>query len=179
MGKQLQLNLDLGRHGGRRKGSGRPRRRSKGVSHEPREELSSRTPVHINFKYTVRVRHQTGLRILKTAILNSKAKGLNIVLFSLQSNHVHLIAEAANKNVLERGMRSLTVTMAKGLGKGCVQPERYHLHVLRNPKEAMNAVRYVRFNHERHTGKRCVDPFTSFQPGSAKSYILKTAILNS
>jgi hypothetical protein len=47
-------------------------------------------------------------------------------------------------------MRSLTVTFAKGLKKGRVQLERYHLHVLRSLIETRNAIQYVLFNKQKH-----------------------------
>jgi REP element-mobilizing transposase RayT len=87
---------------------------------------------------------------LKRAILNSRKQGLKIVHFSLQSNHIHLIVEADNNQILESGMRSLTVTFAKGLSKGKVQIERYHLHVLKCLQETKNAVIYVLFNRQKH-----------------------------
>jgi len=60
-------------------------------------------------------------------------------------------------------MRSLTVTIAKGLDKGRVQLERYHLHILKTIKETRNAVQYVLFNQQKHTGlkKAYVDGYSS------------------
>lgn len=147
---QLRLNLDKGRRAGRRRGCGRKRIHSKGVAHRGREKVSAKTPLHINFKYRTQIRSKENLRLLKRAILNSRKQGLRIVHFSMQSNHIHLIVESVSNGVLTRGMRSLTITMAKGLGKGKVQLERYHLHVLRSVREAKNAVMYVCFNKQRH-----------------------------
>jgi hypothetical protein len=53
-------------------------------------------------------------------------------------------------------MRSLSVTFSKGIGKGRVQLERYHLHVLRSLKETRNAVHYVLFNEQKHSGLKKV-----------------------
>ncbi|WP_408097836.1 transposase [Peredibacter sp. HCB2-198] len=150
MGKQLQLNVYKANKGGRRPGSGRKRVHSKGVAHRVRERVMRRTPLHINFKYRTLIRNKFCLRLLKRAILNARAHGLRVMHFSLQSNHVHLIIEAANNQVLTKGMRSLTVTFAKGLNKGRVQIERYHLHVLRGLRETKNAIQYVLFNQHKH-----------------------------
>lgn len=68
----------------------------------------------------------------------------------MQTNHIHLIIEADHNDTLTKGMRSLTVTFAKGLKKGKVQLERYHLHVLRSLKETKNAIQYVLFNQQKH-----------------------------
>lgn len=158
---QLKLNLDKGRWGGRRKGSGRKRLHSKGVAHRMREKVIRRTPTHINIKYKSFIRNKTFLGILKRAILNSRKKGLRILHYSVQSNHIHFIIEADNNHFLERGMRSLTVTIVKGLKKGKVQLQRYHLHVLKSLKETKNAIHYVCFNEQKHTGKRTIDSYSS------------------
>lgn len=148
--KQLSLNIYKGSRGGRRPGSGRKRLHSKGVAHRVREKVSHRTPLHINFKYKTLIRNKLCLKLLKRAIMNARSHGLRIVHFSLQSNHVHLIIETENNSILSKGMRSLTVTFAKGIKKGKVQLERYHLHVLRSIAEAKNATRYVLFNKQKH-----------------------------
>ncbi len=148
--KQLKLDLYKGKRGGRRPGSGRKRINSKGVSHRPREQVTSRTPVHINFKYRTHIKNKQCLKILKKAIMNARSHGLRVIHFSLQSNHVHLLIESESNEILTRGMRSLTVTIAKGLKAGRVQVERYHLHVLRTIREAKNAAEYVLFNQQKH-----------------------------
>jgi REP element-mobilizing transposase RayT len=152
MPKQLNLNLYQGTKGGRRPGAGRKRLHSAGVAHRQREKVKLSTPLHINFKYKLQVRNKAGIRLLKRAITNAQSHGLGISHFSLQSNHVHLIVEAKSNAVLTRGMRSLCITFAKGLGRGRVQLERYHLHVLRTLRETRNAVHYVLFNQQKHSG---------------------------
>lgn len=146
----MQIKMKLNTHGGKRDGAGRKRKKSRGVSHEGRERVTSRTPLHINFKYRLRVRNKDTLKLLKKAISNGRKHGLKILHFSFQQNHVHLIVDASSNEVLTRGMRSLTITFAKGLKKGRIQMERYHLHVLRTFAETRNAIRYVLFNEQRH-----------------------------
>lgn len=104
----------------------------------------------MNFKFRTSVRNKQNLKLLKRAILNARTHGLKILHFSLQSNHIHLIIEASDNSLLTTGMRSLTVTFAKGLKKGKVQIERYHLHVLKTVNEVKNAVLYVLFNKQKH-----------------------------
>ena len=156
MGKQLNLNLDCGTWGGRRSKSGRTKIHSKGVAHRTREKVNHRLPLHINFKYRINVRNKEALRILKRAVLNSRAKGLKVLHYSLQSNHMHFIVEAVDNRILESGMRSLTVTLAKGFKQGRIQLVRYHLHVLRSLKEAKNAIQYVLFNEQKHSGRKSI-----------------------
>ena len=163
MAKQLNLNIYKGSRGGRRPGAGRKRIHSKGVAHRVREKVQMRHAMHVNFKYRTTIRHKKGLSLLKRAILNARKMGLRVIHFSLQNNHIHLILEAQDNAILTRGMRSLTVTIAKGLGKGRVQLERYHLHVLRSIRETRNAVHYVLFNEQKHSGMKWayVDGYSS------------------
>ncbi len=129
---------------------------SQGVAHRKRESVSARTPAHVNFRLRASIRNKFCLRLLKRAILNARLKGLEVVHYSLQSNHVHLIVEAMDSATLTRGMRSLTVTFAKGLKRGRVQLGRYNLHVLRTVEEAKTALRYVLLNEQKHTRTRVV-----------------------
>ncbi len=161
--RQTKLNLYQGKKGGRRPGSGRKRIKSKGVSHRSRETISARTPMHINFKYKTYIKNKDCLRLLKRAILNARSHGLRVLHFSLQTNHIHLIVEADHNDILTTGMRSLTVTFAKGLKKGRVQIERFHLHVLKALRETRNAIHYVIFNQQKHEKKKFsnIDEYSS------------------
>jgi REP element-mobilizing transposase RayT len=150
MRKQLELNLNQGNWGGRRQGSGRKRLQSQGVAHRRREKVTTKTPLHINFKFKTSIRNKASLRLLKRAIINARTHGLRILHYSLQPNHVHLIIEAKDNNELTTGMKSLTVTFAKGLHKGRVQVQRYHLHVLKTIREVKHAIHYVLFNQQKH-----------------------------
>lgn len=152
---QRKFCLNGGRHGGLREGAGRKRRKSRGVAHRIREKVSRNHLLHINFRYSKHVRNKDTLKLLKRAILNARKHGLRILSYSFQSNHVHLIVESADNAILSTGMRSLTVTMAKGLNRGRIQMERYHLHVLRSLRESRNAVQYVLFNQQRHERGTC------------------------
>lgn len=161
--KQIELNLFRGCWGGRRPNSGRRRKKSQGVSHSVREKVQDRTPLHINFKFKTRIRNKDSLRTLKRAIKNAGSHGLRVIHYSMQSNHIHLIIESANNEILTRGMRSLTITFAKGLKKGSIQIERYHLHVLKSLRETKNAVHYVLFNEQKHANLKTayIDEYSS------------------
>ena len=58
--------------------------------------------------------------------------------------------EADSNAILTKGMRSLTISFAKGLRQGRIQVERYHLHVLKTVKEVKHALHYVLFNQQKH-----------------------------
>jgi hypothetical protein len=160
---QRNLNLFKGRHGGRRPGSGRPRQRSPGVSHRSREVVSAKTPLHVNFKYKAFIRNKDSLKLLKKAIQNARSHGLKVLHYPIEANHIHLILEAKSNALLSKGMRSLTITMAKGPGLERVQVERYHLHVLRSIREVKNSIDYVLFNKQRHEKRKysTIDQYSS------------------
>lgn len=170
MRKQLELNIYKGQNGGRRPGSGRKRVKSKGVAHKPREPITSKTPLHINFKYRMTIRSDYFRKILERAIENALQKDLYITHYTIQSNHVHLIAEASNNHALSSGMKSLTTTIVRLLNKGSIQIERYHLHVLRTQAETDYALEYVLLNDLKHTGR--LDKRFTKTIGTGKSWLL-------
>jgi len=84
--------------------------------------------------------------------------GFRVTHCSVQSNHIHLIAEAENKVSLARGMKGLAVRIAKGVNRavgrtGSLFAERYHAHVLKTPREVTRAIEYVLGNWFRHAGR--------------------------
>ena len=74
---------------------------------------------------------------------------------SVQSNHLHLLVEAPNRERLWLGMQGFAIRLAKRLNKwwqrkGRVFGDRYHARILRTPREVRNALAYVLNNHRRH-----------------------------
>jgi len=87
--------------------------------------------------------------------------------FSLQTNHLHLIAEADDRESLSGGMQGLLVRIARALNalwrrRGSVFADRFHERALRTPREVRAALVYVLQNARRH-GIRVlgVDPYSS------------------
>jgi len=81
-----------------------------------------------------------------------------LVQYSIQHDHVHLIAEAASQHDLACGMKSIAARIARGVNRvfrlsGRVLADRYHLHVLRTPREVRHALAYVLLNARRHVAK--------------------------
>jgi hypothetical protein len=81
-----------------------------------------------------------------------------LVHYSIQSNHVHLIVEASSVLDLASGMKSIGARLARAVNRilrrrGPVLEDRYHLHVLRTPREVRNAIAYVLLNARRHAAK--------------------------
>jgi REP element-mobilizing transposase RayT len=98
--------------------------------------------------------------------------GMRVVEYSAQGDHLHLIAEARDSQSLRKGMQGLSIRIAKAINrlmnrKGKVFADRYHVRVLRTPREVRNALLYVLNNGQRHAvaaGRRPpegVDPYSS------------------
>jgi len=145
--------------GGARPGAGRKKRKGSGVPHTRREEFPERFPLHVTLKLS------EGLRSLRRGAeygvlclaldSSSDREGFRVVHFSAQSNHVHLIVEARDKQQLARGVQGLKVRLAKGLNKlwrrrGAVFADRYHALLLKTPRQVRNALRYVLTNSIKH-----------------------------
>jgi hypothetical protein len=81
---------------------------------------------------------------------------------------MHLIVEAKDRLAMTRGMKGLTVRLARGMNSlwqrtGKVFPDRYHEHVLTTPREVRNVLAYVLKNWNRHAKAftRRLDEFAS------------------
>ena len=67
-----------------------------------------------------------------------------LVHYSIQSNHVHMIVEAASSLDLAAGMKSIGARLARAVNRvlrrrGPVLADRYHAHVLRTPRDLLRA----------------------------------------
>ena len=147
-------------HGGSRKGAGRKKSIANEPEHTRRESIDEKTAMHISFKLIRQapcLRTPGFMKAFARILFNAKLKGLRVQHYTIESNHIHLIAEATDNRSLSCGMMSLTASITWALRRifmyhGKVFTERYHLHALRNPTEMRNSLRYVLFNHARHTG---------------------------
>jgi putative transposase len=177
--KKGQQELPLPRWGGARKGAGRKRKASRPqVPHQPRGEFRNGA-----LQVTLRLRHEVWnlrtrrcFQALRQAFERGcETLGFRVIHFSVQGNHIHMIVEAADPRALALGMKGLQVRMARALNKvmhrhGPVFADRYHSHLLRTPREAAHAVRYVLENwtvHARREGwpiPRGIDPYCSAAP---------------
>ena len=75
--------------------------------------------------------------------------------YSIQNDHVHAIVEATSERDLAAGMKSIGSRFARAVNRvfrlrGRVLADRYHLHVLRTPREVRNALAYCLLNARRH-----------------------------
>jgi len=155
-----QLGLVFRTWGGARAGAGRkPRGDRPGVSHLRRPAHSRHHPLHI----TLRVQRAVGsLRehslfvVVRQALAAAKQQfGFSLVHFSVQRDHLHLIAEAHDRRALARGVQGLSIRVARAVNRrlqrtGRLFADRYHARALKTPREVRFALRYVLLNVRKH-----------------------------
>ena len=193
-----QEEMKFRRWGGRRAGAGRkPRGEKAGVAHRRRPALAARFPVHVTLRMERDVwslRSRRSYRVIEKAFRGGRDRfGFRLNEYSVQGNHIHLIAEATDRAALARGIKGLSIRIALGLNrlmsrKGRVIADRWHLHILRTPSEAKRALAYVLNNFRKHQlqkGKRLttalLDRFSSAIAGApivrARTWLLHQAQL--
>ena len=147
------------------------------MPHLPRPELAARHPVHVTLRALRgcwNLRSFRVLQALEPAFHAGRDRfGFRLAHYSVQGNHLHLLVEAEDKRSLAVGMKALEVRLARALNrlmqrKGRVFADRYHAHILKTPREAARALRYVLMNfahHARGWGEQVsaafIDPFSS------------------
>lgn len=146
--------------GGARRGAGRPAKRGvAGVSHDGRPLLASRYPVLVTVRVREGIRNLRRLdpyRVIQRSFRRGCDRfGFRLVHYSVQTNHLHLLAEAKDAVALTRGMQGLQIRTAKALNrfwdrKGAVFDDRYHARTLKTPREVRRALCYVLQNARKH-----------------------------
>ena len=157
--------------GGARRGAGRKKKNpaaAKGgarsrVAHRKRPAHSRHDPVHVTLRarpglpsFRAQRVHAMLLRVLERQKKRPYAPDFQVVHYSIQSNHLHVILEAHDKRTLRSGASGLVIAFAKQLNKllsrktGKVWADRYHAHALRSPREVRNALVYVLTNWLKH-----------------------------
>jgi putative transposase len=175
--RKRHVQQQLFRHGGKRKGAGRPAKGPRpSERHKTRPHLASYHPVHITLRVvlglgTLRRRDlYRAIRWASLSVADKQQDRFRIVHLSIQSNHVHLIAEACDRIALARGVQGFEGSAAKHVNRtlsrrGRVFADRYHARILKSPRSVRHAVSYVLNNWRHHAADRgrswLVDPFSS------------------
>ena len=122
-------------------------------------------PVHVTVRVLGRLpslRSQLFGNIVKRALHAQRGKLMaqgamhfQVVHFSIQDDHIHLIVEAPDKRGLARGVAGLEIRVARRINKilgrsGRFWSDRYHRRDLRTPTETRNVLRYVLLNLRKH-----------------------------
>ena len=164
--KQLSFHdhrLRSGR-GGPRAGAGRPPASANPpVHHVRRPAVPGECPSHVTLRLRrglPGLRSRRFLRELRPSLREAcERRGFRVVHYSVQRNHLHLLVESAGKDALGRGMKAISARVARAVQRafgvaGPVLHGRYHLRVLRTPREVRNALAYVLLNARKHWRER-------------------------
>jgi putative transposase len=146
--------------GGARQGAGRKAARANvGLqSHVARPEFVARVPAHITMRAmrgVPRMRAQSVALVIHGEIARASVKGLRVLDFSVQDDHLHLIVEADDAESLSRGMQRVASRIAMAVNalasrRGKFWRERYHRRDLTTPRQFRNARIYVVMNFRKH-----------------------------
>ena len=162
--RDKQIELTFRTHGGKRAGAGRkPSSRRPPVHHVKRPKVPKGSPAHVTLRVRRGVpslRSRRFIRDFQSRLRVGCERGdFRVCHFSIQRDHVHLVVEAAGKEALGRGMKSVGIRLARTVNRvfgriGPVLFGRYHLRVLRTPREVRNALAYVFHNARKHWRQR-------------------------
>jgi putative transposase len=165
--RAIQLSFDDHRRrsgrGGPRPGAGRPRGRRPVVYHERRQSLPRECPAHVTLRIRgglPSLRRQSFTKEIRRSFAAACERGdFRVAQYSIQRDHIHLVVEAADKQALGRGMKSISARVARAVNRvfrraGAVLLGRYHVRALRTPMEVRNAISYVLLNARKHFSQR-------------------------
>jgi len=166
--KPKQREFEFVNWGGKRRGAGRkPKGERAGVSHRPRAKLDERHPVLVTMRVAARLpslRSDATHEVVRGALAEASERGdFQVIVYSVQTNHIHLVVEARSSDALARGMNALGARIAKRLNKrwrrsGQVFPDRFHSRALKTPRECRVALIYVLQNARKHGSWRARMP---------------------
>jgi len=170
---QLDLDFRSERRGGRREGAGRRRREGARpcVPHRCRPRHAASLPLHVTLRAGCRgLRREAVLRRIVGAIaasVRARAASFRVLHFSVQDDHVHLLAEASDARALTAGARGLAGRITRRVNalfgrRGRMWADRYHASELTSPRAVRNALVYVLANHKKHGASvAAIDPCSS------------------
>ena len=158
--------------GGVRKGAGRPPGTGRRcVLHRARPEHKGAHPVNVTLRVSKglpSLRKKSLFRVVKGCIASSSREDFRVLHFSVQGDHLHLIAEADDRRRLISGVHGLTTRTARAVNRalgrtGRFWGDRYHARALRTPREVRNALVYVLMNVKKHhpADAPTIDPCSS------------------
>lgn len=185
--RKRHVQQELFRCGGRRKGAGRkPKYGRAGTSHRKRDEVDGRDVLHVVLRAVPEVgnlRRGEVYKAVRAASITAAASAarreqFRISHLSIQHNHIHMLVEAESTEALTKGMQGFQISAARHINtalrvgarrrRGSVFADRYHVVVIRSPKQARHVLAYVLGNWRKHGEDRhglpstwLVDPFSS------------------
>ncbi|MEO7732882.1 MAG: transposase [Kofleriaceae bacterium] len=167
--RKRHVQRELFRHGGKRKGAGRkPTHGRAGAPHKKRDEIDGRDVLHVVLRAVSGVGSLRRREVYKavraasaTAAGTEARRGrFRIVQLSIQHDHIHMLVEAESTEALASGMQGFQISAARHINsalraggrrrRGSVFADRYHLVVIRSPKQARHVLAYVMNNWRKH-----------------------------
>jgi REP element-mobilizing transposase RayT len=163
-----QTELVFRNWGGARPGAGRkPKGERPMLPHDKRPPHKASVPVLITTRLLPglpSLRRPGEAARIRAALSSARAAAgpegsprapFQVVHYSIQSNHLHLIVEATDRAAMTSGMRGLLVRIARALNRlwgrsGRIFGDRFHERELRNPRQVRNALVYVLQNLRKH-----------------------------
>jgi putative transposase len=170
--QQLELPLKS-TWGGKRRNAGRKPGPHPKTPHRARPRHYFGQPVHVTLRAGLgSLRSQFLYPTVRIAISRATRHApdrFRIVHYSVQSNHVHLIVEAAERRALTAGVHGLEARLTRYINqllnrRGSLWADRWHGRALASPSEVRNALVYVLANFRKHASRpmpQGVDPCSS------------------
>jgi putative transposase len=168
--RSVQQELPFRTHGGRRERSREPIVGRRPAPHRARPKHEKSQPVHVTMRAGRRLpslRKQMVFLAIRRALAKTWREWFRVVQFSVQTDHIHMMVEADDTLALSRGMRGLSIRLARNINrvaghKGNVFSDRYHARALGTPREVRHCFVYVLLNFRKHLGRAAaVDPASS------------------
>jgi len=140
------------------------------MPHRARPTHAKSQPVHVTMRgerCLPSLRKQIVFLAIRRALAKTWREWFRVVHFSVQMDHIHMIVEADDKLALSRGMRGLSIRLARNINrvagrKGNVFADRYHARALGTPREVRHCLVYVLLNFRKHLRRPAsVDPASS------------------
>ena len=185
--RKRHVQQNLFRRGGKRKGAGRkPVCGRAGSSHKKRDEVHDQDLLHVVLRTVSDVgtlRRGEIYKAIRAATITAastaeRREQFRISHLSIQHSHIHMLVEAQSAAALASGMQGFQISAARHINtalrvggrrrRGSVFGDRYHVVVIRSPRQARHTLAYVLGNWRKHGEDRngparrwLVDPFSS------------------
>jgi putative transposase len=138
-----------------------PKRRAERADfmrHIPRLDHDHRHPVLVTMRCVAAapsLRSELVARTISAQVTRAIRRGIGVVHYSIQDNHLHLMVEANDKPALSRGMQLLFSRIAFEVNRvsrrhGRLFRDRHHREALTSPTQTRRALVYVLFNGRKH-----------------------------
>jgi putative transposase len=128
------------------------------LPHVARPVHDAAHPVHVTMRRRAigpSFRSQRVCAAIVGVIANARRKGVRVIEYSIQDNHLHLMVEGRSSADLSNQMRTLFSRIAFAVNAvarrtGKLFRDRHHRHELTRPSEVRNALVYILFNDRKH-----------------------------